>query len=97
MPVSGGGFEQAYNCQIGVDGGTRLIVCQHVSQQPTDKQELVPALDHLAQLPEELGKVKTTSADTGYSSENNVKACEKADIVPFIGSSNLLIRNLLLE
>jgi Transposase DDE domain len=84
MPVSGGGFEQAYNGQIGVEGDSRLIVCQHVSQQPNDKQELVPALDHLAQLPEELGKVKTASADTGYSSENNVKACEKADIVPFI-------------
>ena len=84
MPVSGGGFEQAYNGQIGVDGGSRLIVCQHVSQQPNDKQELVPALDKLAQLPEELGKVKTASADTGYFSEDNVKACEKADIVPFI-------------
>jgi Transposase DDE domain len=84
MPVSGGGFEQAYNGQIGVEGGSRLIVCQHVSQQPNDKQELVPALDKLAQLPKELGQVKTASADTGYFSEANVKACEKAGIVPFI-------------
>jgi transposase len=84
MPVAGGGFEQAYNGQIGVDGGSRLIVCQHVSHQPNDKQELVPALDPLAHLPEERGKVKTASADTGYSSENHVKACEKAAIVPFI-------------
>jgi transposase len=84
MPVSSGGFEQAYNGQIGVEGGSRLIVCQHVSQQPNDKQELVPALDKLAQLPEELGQVETASADTGYFSEDNVKACEQADIVPFI-------------
>jgi hypothetical protein len=82
--VSGGGFEQAYNGQIGVDGGSRLIVCQYLSQQPNDEQERVPALDQLAHLPEELGKVKTASADTSYSSENNVKACEKADSVPFI-------------
>jgi transposase len=84
MPVSGGGFEQAYNGQIGVEGDSRLIVCQHLSQQPNDKQELVPALDTLAQLPEDLGKVETASADTGYFSEDNVKACEQADIVPFI-------------
>jgi hypothetical protein len=84
MPGSGGGFEQAYNGQIGVDGDSRLIVCQHLSQQPNDKQGLVPALDHLAQLPEELGKVETASADTGYYSEDNVGACEKADVVPYI-------------
>ena len=84
MPVSGGGFEQAYNGQIGVEGDSRLIVCQHLSQQPNDKQELVPALDHLAQLPEELGKVETASADTGYYSEDNVSACEKAGVVPYI-------------
>jgi transposase len=84
MPVSGGGFEQAYNGQIGVNGDSRLIVCQHLSQQPNDKQELVPALNQLAQLPEELGKVKTASTDTGYYSEDNVVACAKADVVPYI-------------
>jgi transposase len=84
MPVSGGGFEQAYNGQIGVEGDSRLIVGQHVSQQPNDKQELVPALDKLAQLPQELGQVKTASADTGYYSEDNVIACAKADVVPYI-------------
>src|SRR2546430_11778637 len=84
MPVSGGGFEQAYNGQIGVEGDSRLIVCQHVSQQPNDKQELVPALDKLAQVPQELGQVKTASADTGYYSEDNVIACAKADVVPYI-------------
>jgi hypothetical protein len=84
MPVSGGGFEQAYNGQIGVEGDSRLIVCQPVSQQPNDQQELVPALDKLAQLPQELGQVKTASADTGYYSEDNVIACAKADVVPYI-------------
>ena len=85
MPVSGGGFEQAYNGQIGVERDSRLIVCQHISPQPNDKQERVPALDHLAQLPGELGKVETASADTGYYSEDNVSACEKAGVVPYIG------------
>ena len=67
-----------------MEGDSRLIVCQHVSQQPNDKQELVPALDKLAQLPQELGQVKTASADTGYYSEDNVIACAKADVVPYI-------------
>ncbi|HEX2201280.1 MAG TPA: transposase, partial [Gammaproteobacteria bacterium] len=83
MPVAGGGFEQAYNGQIGVEGNSRLIVCQHVSQQPNDQQELVPALDQLAHLPQELGQVKTASTDTGYYSEDNVIACAKADVVPY--------------
>jgi hypothetical protein len=59
-------------------------VCQHVSQQPNDKQERVPALDQLAQLPQELGQVKTASADPGYYSEDNVIVCEQADVVPSI-------------
>ena len=84
MPVSGGGFEQAYNGPIGVDGDSRLIVCQHVSQQPNDKQELVPALDQLEYLPEELGQIKTVSADTDYFSEGNVGACEQAARVPYL-------------
>jgi hypothetical protein len=84
MPVSGGGFEQAYNGQIGVDGGSHLIVCQHVSQQPNDKQELVPALDKLAHLPEELGKVETASTDTGYFSEDNVRLVNKPIVFPLL-------------
>ncbi len=43
MPVSGGGFEQAYNAQASVDMETMLIVVNHVSQNPNDKQEVEPA------------------------------------------------------
>lgn len=82
MPVSGGGFEQAYNAQAGVDHGSRLIVENHVSQNPNDKQELQPALDHLSQLPETLGQVDHLLGDNGYFSEANVKACEQATITP---------------
>ena len=44
MPVSGGGFEQAYNAQAVVDNETLLIVSNHVSQKTNDKKELTPAL-----------------------------------------------------
>ena len=82
MPVSGGGFEQAYNAQAGVDHGSRLIVENHVSQNPNDKQELQPALDHLSQLPETLGQVDHLLGDNGYFREAKVKACARATITP---------------
>ena len=44
MPRAGGGFAQAYNAQAAVDVDTMLIVAQHVSQHPNDKQEVAPAL-----------------------------------------------------
>ncbi len=36
MPVSGGGFEQAYKAQAVVDNDTLLIVSNHVSQYARD-------------------------------------------------------------
>jgi len=57
MPTSGGGFEQTYNAQAGVDMHSMLIVENHVTQQPNDKQEIKPALQNLADLPDTLGKV----------------------------------------
>ena len=86
MPVSGGGFEQAYNAQAGVDHGSRLIVVNHLSPNPNDQQELQPALDNLSQLPEELGQVNHVLTDNGYCSEVNVKACEQAHITPLLAT-----------
>jgi multidrug efflux pump subunit AcrA (membrane-fusion protein) len=86
MPVSGGGFEQTYNAQAGVDHGSRLMVENHVSQNPNDKQELQPALDNLNQLPPSLGQVNHVLTDNGYFSEANVKACEQASITPLLAT-----------
>jgi transposase len=71
MPTSGGGFEQTYNAQAGVDMDSMFIVENHITQQPNDKQELKPALQNLAALPEKLGKVDALAADTGYFSERD--------------------------
>ncbi len=84
MPVSGGGFEQAYNAQAGVDTETKLIVATHVTQKPNDKQELKPTLENLAALPKEFGRVTELIADSGYFSEDNVTACERSEITPYI-------------
>jgi hypothetical protein len=84
MPVSGGGFEQAYNAQAGVDTQSKLIVSTHLTQQPNDKQELKPTLGNLGALPKELGSVTELIGDSGYFSEDNVKACESKEIIPYI-------------
>ena len=87
MPISGGGFDQCYNAQASVDVETMLIVGQHLSQNPNDKQELNLALESLTALPEELGSVGSLLADAGYFSEANVESCLKEEILPFISVS----------
>ncbi len=66
MPVSGGGFEQCYNAQAGVDTDTMLVVSAHMTQATNDKQEVAPTLSKLSALPEALGTVTDLLADTGY-------------------------------
>ncbi len=78
------GFVQSYNAQAGVDADTHLIVEQHITQQPNDKQEVAPTVERLQQLPEALGEAEKLLADTGYFSEANVNTCESNGIVPYI-------------
>lgn len=84
MPVSGGGFEQSFNAQAGVDTASMLIVTAHVTQQPNDKQELIPTLKALNRLPKKLGTATDLITDSGYFSETNVTACEAMGITPYI-------------
>jgi transposase len=86
MPVSGGGFKQAYNAQATVDTQSLLIVTNHVSQQPNDKQELKPAVHKLASLPEELGTATELIADTGFFSKENTETCIVHGITPYIAA-----------
>ena len=71
MPISGGGFSQAYNAQASVDMNSRIIVHNHVTQNTNDKNELSTSLDQLEALPESIGKVKKVAADSGYASQKN--------------------------
>jgi transposase len=84
MPVSSGGFEQAYNAQAAVDARSMLVVAPAVTQACNDKQQVEPMLAQLAALPESLGKADTLLADTGYFSAGNVSGCEKVEIDPYI-------------
>ena len=84
MPVSGGGFDQCYNAQAGVDADTMLVVATTLTQAPNDKQQVQPLLKVLQAQDAKLGTATTLIADTGYCSENNVKVCEEAKIEPLI-------------
>lgn len=84
MPVSGGGFEQAYNAQATVTMGSLPIVGTHVTQNPNDQQEMEPAVAELAKLPETLGAVERMAADNGYGSAHNVEILVTAGIEPLI-------------
>jgi len=63
MPVSGGGFEQAYNAQAAVATGSLLVVACDVVQAPNDKQQITPMLATLASRADQLGPVDTLLAD----------------------------------
>jgi len=53
-------------------------------QAPNDKQQIEPMVEKIGALPAALGEAENLLADTGYFSEDNVEACEKAGIEPAI-------------
>lgn len=70
------GFDQCYNAQAAVTDNM-MIVGGYANDHCNDKGELADVLDSI---PMELGKVETITADTGYFSEEAVKATEKRKI-----------------
>lgn len=86
MPTADGGFEQAYNAQAAVDVDTMLVVAQHVSQNPNDKQEVVTALENLDAVAGVLGKAEALIADSGYYSADNVGSCHAHEVEPYIAA-----------
>ena len=86
MP-SKGGFEQAYNAQVGVDIESHLVVETHVSQVANDFREVEPALANLEALPDELGAFEALLADTGYTSQDNVELCKDKGVKPYFSQA----------
>lgn len=85
---AGSDFVQGYNAQAAVDADSMLILVHGCVQATNDKQQVQPMLDPLKTLPQQVGLDPdapiTLAADTGYCSQANVEACEKAGIVPLI-------------
>ena len=59
-------------------------IAPFVTQAANDKQQIQPALDKIAALPEGMNAPGTLLADTGYFSEQNVNACIGAEVEPLI-------------
>jgi transposase len=84
MPATGKGFDQSYNAQAAVDSESMLVVATNIAQVAIDKQQVAPMLEALAQLPDELGRVKRLLGDNGYFSAANVERCVAAKIEPLL-------------
>jgi transposase len=84
MKVAGGGFDQCYNAQAVVAIESMLVVATEVTQAANDKEQLVPMLEKLEALPQELGRAECILADNGYLSQTNVEQCQVAQIEPLI-------------
>jgi len=84
MP-SANGFVQAYNAQAAVDTDSYLIVENHLTQCPNDKQQVEPTLTALSELEQALDeKVDALLADTGYHSQANTELCDKRQVTPYL-------------
>lgn len=76
---SGNGFEQCYNAQAAVDGGSLLIVATDVGQQANDMRRLLPMVDAIE---DNTGRApQMTLADAGYASEENLQGLEERQLL----------------
>ena len=83
MPRSGGGgFDQSYNAQAAVDTDSMLIVATRLIDTPADAKQVVPMIEQLQRLPEELGRAETLLGDAGFFSAANVEYCTAQQIEP---------------
>ena len=78
------GFVQAYNGQAVVEQACQLIVAQAVAQEANDKKQTIPMMEAIkeqsGQTPEEL------LADSGYCSDENLKALENKPVDVYIAT-----------
>lgn len=78
------GFVQAYNAQIAVEPVLQLIVGQAVTQQTNDKKQLLPMI---ARVKQQSGrKVREALADSGYCSEENLRAAAKERVDLYVAT-----------
>jgi len=78
------GFVQAFNTQVAVESISQLIVGQAVTQEPNDKQQVVPMM---AVIEQQAGqKPKELLADSGYCSEKNLEYLEQNKIDAYVAT-----------
>lgn len=81
---TGNGYVQAYNAQAAVDADSQVIVAQSLDNSANDKKQLHPLLD---QIRANIGRqAQEISADSGYSSEENLKKLAQRRIRGYVAT-----------
>lgn len=86
MP-SGKTFVQAYNAQAAVDHGSQVIVAAEVTQQSSDKRQLVPMVERACENLQETPMI--FSADAGYCSEDALETLEHYEIEAIVAPDKI--------
>ena len=79
------GIKTSYNAQIVVDQDQQVIVAADVTNDPSDNEQLVPMVD---QTQETIGRIDKLSADSGYSSGENLQKMVDKKIDAYIPDAN---------
>ena len=82
MKTSSEGFQQCYNAQVVVDGGSQMIVATEVIQEATDHGQLTKMVDRVEEATDHTpGEVL---ADAGYCSEEALASLEERGVVAHV-------------
>jgi transposase len=76
------GIKTSYNAQVSVDAEHQVIVAADVTNQASDVEQLLPMVQQTEENTSE--KVQECSADSGYSSGENIKALEQRNVDAYI-------------
>ena len=76
------GIKTAYNAQVAVDAAHQIIVAADVTTQASDVEQLLPMVQQAEE--NTLEKINQCSADSGYSSGQNIKAMQGREIDAYI-------------
>lgn len=79
-----GAVRTSYNAQAAVEEKSQVIVAADVTNQPSDVEQLLPMVDAVDSI---LGKMGKISADSGYSSGENLKELDVKAIDAYIPDS----------
>ena len=88
-----GRWEFDYNAQIAVDEYKGIIIASHVTNNPSDHYELIPAIkqvkSNLSEIYNEIPSNFQVSADNGYSTDINTEYLEHEGLDGYISSRKL--------
>ena len=78
------GFVQGYNAQLGVDDKSQIVVAADVVAAQNDGPSRVPMLDQIRL--NTRAQTRELSADHGYLSEDNLRACRRRHVSAYIAT-----------